>query len=104
MKAIKTLAATAALLTSFSSFAASDLAKQLHVSDGYNASDIAAVTAAKPGGPVDREFIRQLSQSDGTVEYGHAPAPAATAGKARPSVGFDAELLKELRKTDGESA
>lgn len=103
MKAIKTLAATAALLASFSSFAASDLAKQLHVSDGYNTSDIAAVTAAKPGGPVDREFIRQLSQSDGTVEYGHAPAPA-TAGAAKPSVGFDAELLKELRKTDGESA
>ncbi|HSO07926.1 MAG TPA: hypothetical protein VLW45_11845 [Pelomicrobium sp.] len=104
MKAIKTLAATGALLISFSSFAASDLARQLHVSDGYNASDITAVTAAKSGGPVDREFVRKLSQSDGTIEYGYAPAPSATAGASKPSVGFDAELLKELRKTDGNSA
>lgn len=104
MQAIKTIAATAALLASFSSFAASDLARQLHHSDGYSPADIAAVSASKDGGSVDAEFIRQLSRTDGNADYGYAPSAAASAAKVKPSVGFDAELLKNLTRTDGAGA
>jgi hypothetical protein len=102
MKAIKTAAAAAVLFASFSAFGASDLAIQLHQSDGYGPSDITATGTANSGASVDQAFIKQLSQTDGSVDYGYAAAPAAGTGK--PSLGFDPELLKQLRQTDGEGA
>lgn len=99
MKAIKSVAAAAALFASFSAFGAGDLARELHQSDGYNPQDLVATGTARSGGSVDQAFIDELNRTDGNGNYGHAAAPVR---KSQPTVGFDAELLKELRKTDGE--
>jgi hypothetical protein len=102
MKAIKSVAAAATLFASFSAFGASDLALQLHQSDGYNPQDISATDTVASGGSVDHAFVKKLSQTDGSVDYGYTAASSAGTGK--PSLGFDPDLLKNLRQTDGEGS
>lgn len=96
MKAIKTLAATAALLASFSSFAGTDIARHLHTSDGYSPADIVAGKAGNSR--IDQAFLNELNRSDGNYA---AVEPATDTVR----VGIvDPEFLKLLNRTDGQSA
>ena len=96
MKAIKTLAATAALLASFSSFAGTDLARHLHTSDGYNPGDIVAGKAGNSR--IDQAFLKELSRTDGASVAVEPAADAVRVGTV------DTDFLKQLNRTDGQSA
>ena len=75
MKAIKYWAATAALVASFSVYGAEPLSRQLHQSDGYVPADISGAGVHREGA-ADAAFWKEVSRSDGNVDYGSA-APAA---------------------------
>jgi hypothetical protein len=96
MKAIKTLAATAALLASFSSFAGTDIARHLHTSDGYSPADIVAGKAGNSR--IDQAFLNELGRSDGASIAVEPATGAVRVGTV------DTEFLKQLNRTDGQSA